>query len=56
MNLRKDICHCIYEFIECKKNLDCVNCEVAVNYWEEIKASVKQAIEQEDFVSERVSG
>ena len=28
--------HCIYEFNECQKNLDCISCVTSRRYWDEM--------------------
>ena len=54
-----DLCYCIYEFIKCEKNLDCISCEIAIRYWDEIKKSIEEKIESTperiDIINERVT-
>lgn len=54
-----DICYCIYEFIKCEKNLDCISCETAIQYWEDIKKSIEKKTdsipEHVDIVKERIT-
>lgn len=56
----RDLCYCIYEFIKCERNLDCINCEIAIRYWEDIKKSIEKKMdfipENVDLLKERVTG
>jgi hypothetical protein len=37
---KSDQYYCIYEVIECEQNFDCVSCEVANRYWDEMRTKV----------------
>ena len=54
-----DLCYCIYEFIKCKRNLDCISCDIAIKYWDEIKKSIQEKTdsmpESVNIVKERVT-
>jgi hypothetical protein len=51
-NQESDFCYCIYEFIKCDKNLDCISCQIANKYWDEIKNTIK---EEKESLSDRAT-
>ena len=59
-NQESDHCYCIYEFIICDKNLDCISCKIANKYWDEIKKSIEEETDSipnhVDIMKERVTG
>jgi len=30
-------CRCIYEFMECKNDMNCIGCDIAQKFWAEFK-------------------
>ena len=43
---KSDHSYCIYESIECERNFDCVSCDVANQYWDEMKALVLSSLKK----------
>ena len=43
---KPDQSYCIYEFMECELNFDCVSCRVANRYWDKMRAQVLESLKK----------
>jgi hypothetical protein len=51
---KSDNYYCIYEAIECIHNFDCVSCEVANQYWDEMRTQVLASLKKKSkYVQEK---
>jgi hypothetical protein len=49
-----DPCYCIYELIDCNRNFDCVSCEIANRYWDEMREQVLISFKEKKSEQENI--